>query len=72
MKDLPENIQFESVPDVEVRFAGEDATIAELLDVIRSVEWVPSDGDLRCPVCYNWQDDGHGLDCRLNKALEDK
>jgi len=75
MDDTPA-YQFESVPDVEARFASEDATIAELLDVIRSIEWVPSlkDGDVErfCPMCYQVEGEGHNEGCRLTKALEDK
>ena len=75
MDDTPA-YQFESVPDVEARFASEDATIAELLQVIRSVEWIPDvergDDYAYCPMCHKLKGDGHGLDCRLAKALEDK
>ena len=70
MDDTPA-YQFESVPDVEARFASEDATIAELLEVIRSVEWVNYGAPaLRCPMCLCHEHNGHGLDCRLAKALE--
>ena len=56
-----------------------DAEIAELKDVIKSVEWSyrDEDDDYCCPSCYGYKDPtnvvgetpGHTQSCKIRKAL---
>ena len=59
--------------------AAKDVEIAELKDVIKSVEWSYRDdeGDYCCPSCYGYKEPtnavgetpGHTQSCKIRKAL---
>ena len=53
------------------RAEAAEARLRELVEVLRDAEWGGSDfyeGE-HCPVCLNYQRDGHHSDCRLSAAL---
>jgi hypothetical protein len=53
--------------EAEERHATERNALRE---VIRSVEWVESDGEGDyCPRCSQWKRKGHASDCAIAKAL---
>lgn len=45
------------------------AAAPEMMAVLKSVEWVPSDDGLECPLCWCKKGSGHQDDCPLSSVL---